>query len=260
MISAYTTAFNIENIDVDFDEVFSNWLFYVDEIVIATFSREHDKVVEKIAKSKFYNPETINVVSTHVEIESDVYWEGKLKNIALQNCRNNVALQCDLDERVSGDHNLFKNLCSTILSNNFTCSIMLPTVDLYEDLNHCLNIGYKWYIHTKKGAFRGSVNWARKEDGSLDPEKSDTCELIDSDGNLIPCIGKVDLFENSPKIIHLGFLDLKQRNKVNEFWGKIWNHRHSGKYDSSYKMDEIKTGDSRKKKHNIPLPLWPTIK
>ena len=256
MISLYTTGFNLNKINIDFDEVFSNWLYYVDEIVIATFRWQHEEVRNAIIKSKFYDPKKIGVVSRHVEIETDVYWEGKLKNAALENCKHKIAIQCDLDERISGDFNLFKHLCRTISANDFPCSIMLPTIDLYEDLDHYINIGHKWYIHTREGTHRGSVNWARKEDGSLDPEKSDTCELIDGKGNLIPCIGKVDFYNNNPRIIHLGFLDLKERNKVNEFWGKIWNHRHSGKFDSSYEADKVKTGDPRKKKHNIEPPLW----
>jgi len=260
MISLYTTLFNIDKLDVDLDEVFSNWLYYVDEIVIATFRWEHEKVKEKIIKSKFYDPKKIGVVSRHVEIKTDVYWEGKLKNAALINCRNKIAIQCDLDERIAGDINLFKNLSHTILANDFPCSIMLPTIDLYEDLDHYINIGHKWYIHTKEETHRGSVNWARKEDGSLDPEKSDTCELIDKKGNLIPCIGKVDFYNNNPKIIHLGSMDLKERNKVNQFWGKIWNHRSSGNFDSAYKPEEVKSGDPRKKPHHLPHPIWPTIK
>ena len=136
---------------------------------------------------------------------------------------------------------------------------MMPTIDLYEDLNHYTAIGHKWYLHKRKGTFRGSVNWARKEDGNLDPEKSDTCELIDHEGDLIPCIGRIEFSPHDPKIIHLGYLDLDERNKVNKFWGRIWNHRHKGKFDKDYKMDQIKTGDPRKKPHNLSHPLWPTL-
>ena len=72
MISLYTTAFNIEKLDVDFDEVFSNWLYYVDEIVIATLRWQHEEVRDKVIKSKFYNPKKIGVVSRHLEIQTDL--------------------------------------------------------------------------------------------------------------------------------------------------------------------------------------------
>ena len=55
MISLYTTVFNLDKLDVDFDEVFSNWLYYADEIVIATFRWEHEQVRNKIIKSKFFD-------------------------------------------------------------------------------------------------------------------------------------------------------------------------------------------------------------
>jgi len=259
MISLYTTVFNIEKLDVDFDEVFSNWLYYVDEIVIATFKWEHGKVRDRIAKSKFYDSKKIGVVSKHVEIKTDVYWEGKLKNAALEACKNDIALQCDLDERISGDPKTLKYIGKEILKHDSPCSVMLSTLDLYEDLDHYINIGYKWYLHKRQGTFRGSVNFAKKEDGTLDHKKSDTCELISSNGDLIPCIGKIAYSPQHPKIIHLGYLDLKERNKVNEFWGKIWNHRQTGEFNDAYEPEKVESGDSRKKIHNLPHPLWPKI-
>ena len=138
---------------------------------------------------------------------------------------------------------------------------MLPTLDLYEDLDHMVNVGYKWYLHTRKDTERGTVHWAKREDGSFDPEKSDTCELINKKGELIPCIGRVPFSKKDSKIIHLGYLDLEIRNKLNEdFWGKIWNKRHNGRVDPNYKEEKLKGGDPRKQPHNLKRPLWPTIK
>lgn len=259
MISLYTTLFNISRLNVNFDDAFSNWLYYCDEIVISTFTKEVAEVKEEISKSKFYDSNKIKIVSKQLDIEKDVFWEGKLKNKGLQSCNNEVVIQCDLDERISGKPILFHYLCNHILSHASPRSIMLPTIDLYEDLDHYVNIGYKWYMHRKKGTHRGSVKWARKDNGDLDPEKSDTCELIDKDANLIPCLGKVDLEDDGPKIIHLGYLDLKERNNVNEFWGKIWNHRSEGEFDSSFTPEKVESGDPRKQKHNLSKPLWPKL-
>ena len=260
MISLYTTGFNLDKINIDFDEVFSNWLYYVDEIVIGTFRWQHEEVRDAVIKSKFYDSKKIGVVSRHVEIETDLYWEGKLKNAALQNCKHDITIQCDLDERISGRQEDIQAIAAELLKHDFPCSVMFPTIDLYEDSDHYINIGYKWYIHKKEGTFRGAVNFAKTEDGTFDPEKSDTCELIGENGNLIPCIGKIEYSSQGPKMIHLGFLDLKERNKVNQFWGKVWRHRHSGKFDPSYKAEEVKTGDERKQKHNLSQPLWMSLK
>ena len=261
MISLYTTAFNIDKLDVDFDEVFSNWLYYADEIVIATLRCQHEEVRDKVIKSKFYNPKKIGVVSRHLEIQTDLYWDGKLKDAALKNCRHDIALQIDLDERISGNKNTLTGLAQEILKQQFSCSVMIPTIDLYEDLDHMINIGYKWYLHTRQGTSRGSVHWAKKEDGSFDPEKSDTCELIDENGNLIPCIGKVPLGdEDDPKIIHLGYLNLEKRNKLNkEFWAEIWDFRKTGIRKNDFQATDIKSGDPRKQLHNLPQPLWPKL-
>jgi len=261
MISLYTTLFNVSRLNVDFDDVFSNWLYYCDEIVISTFTKEAAEVKREISKSKFYNPKKIGVVSSHLEIQTDLYWDGKLKDAALKNCRHDIALQIDLDERISGKPILFHYLCNHILSHSSPCSVMLPTIDLYEDLDHYINIGYKWYLHRKKGTHRGSVHWAKKEDGSFDPEKSDTCELIDENGNLIPCIGKVPLGDkDDPKIIHLGYLDLEKRNKLNkEFWAEIWDFRKTGIRKNDFQAPDIESGDPRKQPHNLPQPLWPTL-
>mgnify|MGYP003627546874 CR=1 FL=1 len=260
MISLYSTAFNLNQIDVNFDEVFSNWLYYVDEIVIATFRREHEEVRDKVVQSKFYDSKKIGVVSRHLDPETDCYWDGKLKAAALKNCRKDVALQCDLDERISGDLSVFKNLEKEILKHDFACSIMLPSIDLYGDLDHMVNIGYKWYLHTRKETTRGAVLWAKREDGSFDPEKSDTCELIDERGQLIPCIGKVSPTENDPKIIHLGYLDLEARKKLNkDFWDKVWNKRYNRKTSPDCGKEKLNGGDPRKKPHNLSHPLWPTL-
>tara|TARA_R100000995_G_C3468678_1_gene117112 strand:- start:901 stop:1314 length:414 start_codon:yes stop_codon:yes gene_type:complete len=137
---------------------------------------------------------------------------------------------------------------------------MLPTIDLYEDVHSFVNIGYKWYIHTRDGTNRGSVNFSLKNDGTFDPEKSDTCELIDDQGQLIPCIGRVSFAEHDPKIIHLGYLNLEDKNNINKnFWGKIWHKRKTGIDSPDFEPEEVKSGDPRKQPHNLPIPLWPSL-
>ena len=258
MLSLYTTLFNLSNFNFDIEETFSNWLYYVDEIVVNTLESQFKEVSEEISKTKF--ADSIKTISTDLNIEEDLYWDGKLKNAALEKCNNDVVIQVDFDERISGGREAFTNLVTEINRHDSPCSIMLPTIDLYEDLYHFVNLGYKWYLHTRKGTYRGPVNFAIKEDGSFDSEKSDTCELIDAEGGLIPCIGKLNLTENGPKIIHLGYLSLESKNKINEsFWGKIWHHRKTGIKSKGFIPEKIKSGDPRKKPHNLPTPLWPTL-
>ena len=102
----------------------------------------------------FYD--SVKIISTDLNTEEDLYWDGKLKNAALERCNNDIVIQVDLDERISGGKETFSKLVTEINSHDFPCSIMLPTIDLYEDLNHFINIGYKWYLHTRKGTRRGA--------------------------------------------------------------------------------------------------------
>ena len=258
MISLYTTIFNIQNFDFNLKEVFSNWFYYVDEVVISTLESQVKEINKEVNKTAF--SDSVKIVSTALNPDKDLYWDGKLKNAGLKACSYNSVIQVDLDERISGSKYTLKELIEEINKHDFPCSIMLPTIDLYEDVHSFVNIGYKWYIHTRDGANRGAVNFSLNKDGTFDPEKSDTCELIDDKGQLIPCIGRVSFAEHDPKIIHLGYLNLEDKNNINKnFWGKIWHKRKTGIDSPDFEPEEVKSGDPRKQPHNLPIPLWPTL-
>ena len=258
MISLYTTIFNLDNFSFSIEETLSNWFCYVDEVVITTLNKQEDELKRNILSGRFH--ENTKVFSMDIDPEKDIYWDGILKNNSLQNCSNEVVIQLDFDERISGNKTQLVELIEEVDRHDFPCCIMIPTVDLYEDLDSYVNIGYKWYLHKKQGSFRGSVGFAIKNNGSFDPEKSDTCELIDKNSNLIPCIGKLPMTQNGIKIIHLGYLDLEAKNKINKnFWGEIWDFRKTGVKKENFVCEKIESGDPRKKPHKLTQPLWPTV-
>jgi hypothetical protein len=264
MISLYTTAFNLGSFVYSLDEAISNWLYYVDEVVIATIPKDYKELLKKIETLDSFCRNKIKIISEDIKIPEDIYWDGKIKNIALQNCSNNIVIQVDLDERLSGSKDGYIQVAQHLQSHDFACSAMLPTVNLYKDLDHFKDTGYKWYMHKKEGSFRGPVNFAVKEDGCFDPEKSDTCELVDSQGNLIPCICKTELTLNDPKIIHLGFLDLQKRADLNKgFWRDIWSERKSLSQQTHIEATDVVTNisdfEETAQKHNLPQPLWPNL-
>ena len=264
MISFYTTAFNLDDFDIDIEDALLNWFYYADEVVIATINKDYKKVEEKVKRSKFFGVRQIKIVSKDIDISTDIFWDGKLKNLSLQNCSNKVAFQIDLDERVSGIKEDYIAMAKELSLHDFPCSIMIPTVNLYGDLDHFKDVGYKWYIHTRKNCFRGAVNFSMKEDGCFDPEKSDTCELIDSKGYLIPCIGKINMTQTSPKIIHLGSLDFQRRANLNKkFWRNIWSDRKTLSEKKQVDATDVYIDSSDFKeaaqKHNLPTPLWPKL-
>jgi hypothetical protein len=264
MISLYTTAFNLGDFDVDIEDALSNWFYYVDEVVIATIDKDYKKLKNKIESSKFFGIKEIKIVSKDIDISNDIFWDGKLKNLSLQNCSNNVALQIDLDERISGSKKDYTLMANELGLHDFPCSLLIPTINLYGDLEHFKDIGYKWYIHTQKDSFRGAVNFAIKDDGCFDPEKSDTCELIDGRGSLIPCIGKINFTETGPKIIHLGALNFERKANLNKkFWRKIWSERKTLSQKKQVDATDVCIDPLEFKevvqKHNLSTPLWPNL-
>ena len=86
----------------------------------------------------------------------------------------------------------------------------------------------------KKGLYRGPVNWARKNNGTIDTSKSDTCELIDENGNLVYSIqtpNDIDSLQsnNFPFVVHNGYLNLENRILRNyNFWENHWKIESGG--------------------------------
>ena len=262
MISAYTTAFNFENMKMSVKEALCNWFVYCDEVVISTTDEDRERLEKEIVDFPSYN---IKVVSLDIDTK-DLFWDGKLKNNGLKNCSNDVVFQIDLDERISGDKGHLNKLAEAVQQNTEPCCISIQSIDLFGDLNHYKSIGQKWYLHTRNGCYRGAVNFALIDDKIFDPEKSDTCELIDKNGDLIPCMGVTPLTANSIKVFHLGFLDLIRRAHLNKnFWRGIWSERKTLSQKKKVEAEDVlvstKDFESLEKyKLEFPQPLWPTIK
>tara|TARA_B100000945_G_scaffold117576_1_gene93432 strand:- start:2789 stop:3577 length:789 start_codon:yes stop_codon:yes gene_type:complete len=262
MISAYTTAFNLTNFPVSFGEVFSNWFCYFDEVVVST-TKEHLAEVElALSDSPFLNK--IKIVSLDITTD-DLYWDGKLKNNGLQNCSNDIVFQIDLDERISGDKKNLDSIAEYLREKDSAGSVMINVVNLFGDEDHYSDIGRKWYVHTKKGCYRGAVNFSKNSENIFNPKKSDTCELIDRNGDIVKCWGIVDLSIDSLKIFHLGYIDISKKIDLTEkFWGEIWQKRfilfEKGEIDEENLTVEREDYSKTKPiKHNFRKPLWPTL-
>ena len=144
---------------------------------------------------------------------------------------------------------------------------MVPVIDLYKDYNHYKSVGGKWYLHHKEGTNRGPVNFAKREDGSLDINKSDSCELIDEIGNLIPYFvdprfsqpftnKEAESFDISmPHIIHLGYLDLNNRIENNKFWQPIWSNRDGKEVSTAITLEQLEK-ENIYFAHKLKSPWW----
>ena len=258
-LSVYTSAFNLSNGLYDLEGAVSNWAYYANEIVVATFPDQVGEVSRAFQSISERLDIKAKVVAANTSLK-DPLFDGELKNEALQNCSNAIVIQQDLDERLSGLPSFWGHYGQYLLKKDFFCSISIPTIDLFKDWKHYKSVGSKWYMHTKEGTFRGPVNFAIREDGTIDTNKSDTCELINANGDLLPAFRFFDFTPEAnnadiPHVFHLGYLDLEKRVASNKFWGPVWTLRNGDYVDVDIHADEIEAKNEAKK-HT--LPLWPT--
>lgn len=260
MISIYTTAFNIEKNEFDINSALENFLELADEVCIATLPDNQDNTQNILQDIANKNPK-IKVFNSY-DINSNTFAkDGKLKNLALQNCTQDICVQLDSDERIS-NATIWKNFIEknkqTILDGY---AFMIPVINLYKDKNYYRDIGVKWYIHKKEGMKRGIVNFAKLPKGKFDKERSDGCELIDENERLPQSINILyhQNFRNKspieilktmqvPFVIHYGYVDLKRRAAINRnFWEKEWSdysdtHVKLNTTESDFKDEYFKHG------------------
>lgn len=236
MISIYTTAFNIEKNEFDINSALENFLKLADEVCIATIP-DNDDNTQNILESITRNNPKVKVFMSY-DINSDTFAkDGKLKNLALQNCAGEICVQLDSDERINDSSiwEMFIEKNKQIILDGY--AFMIPVINLYKDKNYYRDIAVKWYIHKKEGMRRGVVEFAKMPNGKFNKDRSDGCELIDENSNIPrsinifhhPIFGSkspIEILKTSkvPFVIHYGYVDLKRRASVNKnFWEKEWS-------------------------------------
>ena len=264
-VSVYTSLFNYSPEKFDLIETFDNWSKYANEIVIATFKGGERELYRAVAEStEKIKSCFIKIVECDTSLD-DPLFDGKLKNAALQGCSNDIVIQQDMDERLGGKKEVWEGLFNYLSGCNkkMPCAFFIECIDLYKDYNHYKSLGQKWYLHTKENTFRGPVNFAIRQDGTIDTDKSDTCELIDAEGNLIPPFTLNQSFKDEngvfntdlPHVIHLGYLDLEKRIENNKFWSPVWTARNGKEVKVSTTLEELEV-DNDAKKHYLPTKWW----
>ena len=113
----------------------------------------------------------------------------------------------------------------------------------------------------------GPVSFARRGDGSIDTNKSDSCELIDENGDLIPYFidprfaqlftnKEIESFDISmPHVIHLGYVDLNKRIENNKFWQPIWSNRNGEEVKTAVSLEQLEK-ENKYFKHKQKSPWW----
>lgn len=243
--SIYTSLFLVKTNDFNLGAL-KNFSDFADEVVVSTIVDQDDSYSILTEAAKQYN--NVKVILTDFTTK-DPLLDGKIKNAALQATMGDVCIQMDADEVLClWQKEQWLEWGKWLLNSDYK-AIMVPSVDLYGDINHYFNIGYKWRLH-KRGLFRGPVVWARKGD-HVDVTKSDTTELIDETGNLVHSL-KLSLMDIYT--FHLGYLSLENRVKRNvNFWKEHWSLEAGGNVDVPVSVVALGEGKTVKK-HS--LRLW----
>jgi hypothetical protein len=267
--SIYTSLFNYSTEKFDLFAAFKNWSKYADEIVIATFE-DQAKDISAVVGSEmcgFWDIPEFQIVSCPDTSLNDPLFDGKLKNAALQACSNEIVIQQDMDERIGGETEQWDTLKYVLKNRKAPHAAMIQVIDLYKDFDHYKGVGAKWYLHLKEKSNRGPVSFARRGDGSIDTNKSDSCELIDENGDLIPYFidprfaqpftnKEIESFDISmPHIIHLGYVDLNKRIENNKFWQPIWSNRNGEEVETAVSLEQLEK-ENKCFKHKQKSPWW----
>lgn len=253
MFSIYTSAFNLIKNNFDYVESINNFCRFADEVVIAV-NKSEDNTFEAL---KSLNLNNLKLIETNFSYQ-DPLLDGKIKNEALQNTKEEFKIGLDMDEYIPlWQKDIWVNLAYQLRFDTYDC-YMIPSINLYKDKEHYFSIGHKWYLH-KSNLFRGAVNFARNQNGTVDTSRSDTCELIDSNGNLISS----KMFDNDinslrskivPFVVHNGYLNLQDRILRNKnFWKEHWKIE-SGGIEPTHKVHEfLEDFSERYYQHNLDL-------
>ena len=233
--SIYSTLFNYKTNKFNVDEHLVNFSVWPDEVVVATIEDEDDTYGFLQEKKKEYPK--LKVIKTKLKRFTPTF-DGELKNAALQACSGDILLQLDFDEKMSvfnvGEWDSLAEIL--LLSEDFSAA-MVPSLNLFGSEESFSSFTQKWYLH-KRGLYRGVVNFAKNSNGTHDTNKSDSCELIDANGDLVPSMRYFDedLFKSKygacefikehklPFVFHYGWIDLDRRVELNKnFWKKQWS-------------------------------------
>lgn len=259
-ISLATSAFNIVKNNFDIEGAIANWSNYVDEIIIGTIDSEDD-TLEILGQLRDSLDIPIKIVKNDFDT-SNPDFDGRIKDSAHQAASHEIVAQVDLDERMGGKPEIWRELAEQLFDNrNSFKSVMIPSVDLWGSYYEYSEINFKWYLSVREGTHRGVVSFAQTENG-FDGKKSDSCEILDENDNLVQSVNVVERsgFRDSllycqahmPFVWHLGYLELDRRVEINKnLWKGRWDKCIEGGSDVIVDREGFKGKETFE--HNIQI-------
>jgi hypothetical protein len=240
-LSAYVSAFNLLANGLPYEDPLRAMLAMFDEVVVAVNTSTDDTA----ATLRAFEGGALKVVETSFAY-TDVTFDGATKDVALQACTqepDRVYVQMDMDEMVPlSQRDLWRRYAAELLAMPGVDCWMIPTVDLWGSMDTIRAdrpLGVKFRMH--KGGLRRGV-WKQAWIGRtrFDTSRSDSCELIDSRGELARTMHAVPppflqpalvsmLNGQYPYTLHLGYVSLEQRVRINRaIWADHWTLRNGG--------------------------------
>jgi hypothetical protein len=246
-IAAYVSAWNLIDNGFDYQTSLRAMLAFFDEVVVAVnTSTDSTLLALQSFADQIENAGRLRIISTSFSY-TDVTFDGAVKNAALQACSKGpdwAYCQMDLDETVLlSQRAMWREYVKELLVHPVLECFMFPSLDLWgskDKIRADKPIGLKFRLH-KGGLYRGVWNgaWLDAAWTRFDISRSDSCELINEQGNLArasPIVPTQYLHPAScfmltsyPLVIHNGYLDYNQRVKVNKaIWADHWKLRNGG--------------------------------
>lgn len=233
-ISIYVSAFNLVDNKFNYKRNLTKFSKFADEVVIAVNTSKDGTLEELTEYSKKFD--NVIIISTAFSYD-DIGFDGKIKNAALQATTGDIKIQMDFDEYIPlSQKSKWVALSEQLLASPYD-GLMVATIDLWGDKNKIRanhNVGLKFRIH-KAGLHRGIWYRARVND-KINTSMSDTCELLDSNGELANCVTLyesthlmpilVSMLNKSIFTVHEGYLNFPARVDLSrKFWKKHWDMR-----------------------------------
>ncbi len=253
-LSAYISAWDVLANGFDYVTPLRAALDVFDEVVVAVNTSKDDTLVTlRSFANQIENAGRLRVISTDYAY-TDITFDGKIKDAALQACTGDVMVQLDLDEiAVPSQRTLWRDYAAQLLAMPGVDCLMLPSVDLWGDM-HTVRadraIGVKFRLH--RPGFRRGVWKAAWRDGGrhIDTSRSDSTELIDAKGDLARGMSVVPeaflnpqftaMLNGYPLVLHLGYVSFDQRVRVNKaIWSEHWELRSGHKENVAVDKDAL---------------------
>lgn len=263
-LSAYGYLFNGRKFDFSIEETVANFCAFFDEVVCATIPSEDDtrEILAQLEK-KYPN---FHVIDSNIRIAGNNKFDGELKTLAMNACKNKLRCIVDFDEIFPlSNRDKWDKYCEYLLNNEAVDGVLLPCLDIWGDelkIRSDSQIGQKFRLHKDTVYARGVPNFAQLSDGKFLTERSDSTEPITINGDLcnfqsvVPPMWLNPMFADQlidfPYVLHMGTKDLERRAKIGrEFWLDRWRER-SGHEENvatqTNQLDSIPTIF-----HNLPI-------